>query len=168
MTIPKHGNGHSNSSYLCISIRNALFSFEIYDNITCATIVMTAQQRPPMKLVVNTSSTHGAIPVNSQTAAKGKDVSRSASRRPRRIIQSPIIAPNHAPNMDRDATHETSCFVTENAHLCDSNHFCIFLQIPRGPLGKLLDHDMKIWLDKVGMEFQVSCVGNKFHTEIEG
>lgn len=80
-------------------------------------MVMTEQQNPPMKLVTNTSSTHGATPVTTQAAARGKDVTRRASRRPRRIIQSPIMAPNHAPSIDSDATHEASCFVTESADL---------------------------------------------------
>lgn len=78
---------------------------------------MTALQRPPIKLVVNTSSIHGEKPVSIHAAARGKDVNRNATLRPRRIIQSPIIAPNHAPNIDNDATHEISCSFAENAHL---------------------------------------------------
>lgn len=84
---------------------------------TCATMVMTEQQSPPMKLVMYTNPTHGATPVKTQAAARGKDVMRKAKRRPLRIIQSPIMAPNHAPNMDSDATHEASCCVTEKANL---------------------------------------------------
>lgn len=80
-------------------------------------MVMTEQQRPPIKLVTYTNSTQGATPVTTQAAAKGRDVARRAKRRPRRIIQSPIIAPNHAPSIDSDATHEASCWVTEKADL---------------------------------------------------
>lgn len=80
-------------------------------------MVMTEQQSPPMKLVTYTSSTHGAWPVRIQAAARGRDVTRRAIRRPLRIIQSPIMAPNHAPSIDSDATHEASCCVTENADL---------------------------------------------------
>jgi len=80
-------------------------------------MVMTEQQSPPMKLVTYTNSTHGATPVKTQAAARGKDVTRKANRRPLRIIQSPIMAPNHAPSIDSDATHEASCCVTENADL---------------------------------------------------
>lgn len=78
---------------------------------------MTEQQSPPMKLVTYTSSTRGATPVTIQAAARGKDVTRRANRRPRLIIQSPIMAPNQAPSMDREATHEASCCVTERADL---------------------------------------------------
>lgn len=80
-------------------------------------MVMTEQQSPPMKLVTYTNSTHGATPVMTQAAARGKDVMRRANRRPLRIIQSPIMAPNHAPSIDSDATHEASCCVTEKADL---------------------------------------------------
>ena len=57
------------------------------------------------------------MPVRIQTTASGKDVTRSANLRPLLIIQSPIIAPNHAPSIDNDATHEASCCVTEKADL---------------------------------------------------
>lgn len=80
-------------------------------------MVMTEQQRPPIKLVTYTNSTHGATPVRIQAAAKGRDVARRAKRRPRRIIQSPIIAPNQAPSIDSEATHEASCCVTERTDL---------------------------------------------------
>lgn len=85
-------------------------------------MVMTEQHSPPMKLVMYTSSTHGATPVSTQAAASGRDVARRASRRPLLIIQSPIMAPNHAPSIDNDATHEASCCVTENADLCVTNY----------------------------------------------
>lgn len=79
--------------------------------------MITEQQSPPTKLVMYTNCTHGATPVKTQAPANGKDVTRNANRRPLLIIQSPIMAPNHAPNMDNDATHEASCCVTEKANL---------------------------------------------------
>jgi len=97
-------------------------------------MVMTEQQRPPMKLVTYTSSTHGATPVRTHAAANGKDVARRASRRPLRIIQSPIIAPNHAPSMDSEATHEASCCVTEKADLRDKWETHIYHRSAEAPI----------------------------------
>ena len=98
------------------------------------------QQRPPMKLVTYTNSKQGAMPVRIHTAARGKDVTRSANLRPLLIIQSPIIAPNHAPSIDNDATHEASCCVTEKA---DLRQMAIRLQmtgtnVMRGPNRSLI------------------------------
>lgn len=95
------------------------YPLPLEDCFTWATMVITEQQSPPIKLVTYTNSTHGATPVRTQAAANGKDVARRAKRRPLRIIQSPIMAPNHAPSMDSDATHEASCCVTEKADLRD-------------------------------------------------
>lgn len=78
---------------------------------------MIEQHKPPIKLVMRISSTHGATPVRIHIAANGKEVILRANLRPFRITPFPIKAPTPAPSIDNDAIHDASCCVTERDDL---------------------------------------------------
>lgn len=88
--------------------------------LTCVTIMMIEQHKPPIKLVVYINFTVGAITVTIQFAVSGKDVTSKAKRRPRRRTQPPIIAPKSAPSIDNEATQEACCSVTVKPDLRQS------------------------------------------------
>lgn len=105
-------NFQTSMQILCTS-KKVSFTHIYSFNFTWVTIETIAQQKPPMKAVMNIVSTDFAKTVKIHESENGRDIKARTRLRPYCMANPPNIPPKRAPSSDKLATQLASWSETE-------------------------------------------------------